>query len=398
MKPGMFIHPPQKMLRQATVISRQQGFSLVELMVALVLGLIIMAGVIAVFSSVRNTQQTDTGLTRIQENARFAINIISKEARSAGYLGCLRDLTQFQSALKNAATFQYNFGVGIEGFEADNTQPGAAIVNLATTVSTWTPTLDANIPSSGNTVPGSDVLVIRRISNEGYRLLPNYVSDAKTFSEPGTELNYKTGDILVVTDCERATVFQATNVTLAGGQVGIDHSLAAATPGNRCDVWGSAGCVALPTYGAGAEISRASTVVFYVRQNPGDALPALYMARFGQGAGVLSGLRLVDGVESMQIVYGVDTTPSVINRAERYMTAAQIATDVNIDWSQVVSVRVSLLMRTVNEPGEQADQTADVKVSYALAGTPVKPPSDQNRRRVFTTTIQLRNRIKAGVE
>jgi type IV pilus assembly protein PilW len=68
--------------------SRQQqtGLSLVELMVALVLGLVLMTGIIQVFLSSRQTYTANEAMARMQENGRFALEFISRSARNAGYV------------------------------------------------------------------------------------------------------------------------------------------------------------------------------------------------------------------------------------------------------------------------------------------------------------------------
>ncbi|HJP37460.1 MAG TPA: PilW family protein, partial [Gammaproteobacteria bacterium] len=94
---------------------------------------------------------------------------------------------------------------------------------------------------------------------------------------------------------------------------------------------------------------------------------------------------VIEGVENMQILYGEDTAGND-QIADTYVTAAAVA-----DWDNVVSVRVSLLMRSVEEYGPDQDNA-----TYDLLGTIIDPVDDRRRRRVFTATIQLRNRIASS--
>lgn len=64
---------------------KQKGLSLVELMVALALGMVLMAGFVQVFMSVRSTYAVNEASSRMQENGRFALEFISQHARMAGY-------------------------------------------------------------------------------------------------------------------------------------------------------------------------------------------------------------------------------------------------------------------------------------------------------------------------
>lgn len=63
----------------------QRGLSLVELMVALLLSMILMAGFLQIFMSVRSTYATSEAVSRLQENGRFALLFLSEHARLAGY-------------------------------------------------------------------------------------------------------------------------------------------------------------------------------------------------------------------------------------------------------------------------------------------------------------------------
>ena len=64
---------------------KQQGLSLVELMVALTLGMVLMAGFLQIFMSVRSTYAANEASSRLQENGRFALDFLAQHARMAGY-------------------------------------------------------------------------------------------------------------------------------------------------------------------------------------------------------------------------------------------------------------------------------------------------------------------------
>ena len=95
---------------------------------------------------------------------------------------------------------------------------------------------------------------------------------------------------------------------------------------------------------------------------------------------------LIEGVENMQIMYGVDTDQDGI--PENYYVAGVATLNDDTAWGNVVSVKIALLLRTV-ETGFGSDTK-----TYSLLGVDNVNPIDMGvRRRVFTTTIQLRNRI-----
>jgi type IV pilus assembly protein PilW len=76
-----------------------KGFGLVEIMIALVLGLIVVMGIIQIFSSTRATYQSQNSAARMQEDARFVLSKLIQEIRMVGMYGCLK----FDTAVINGA-------------------------------------------------------------------------------------------------------------------------------------------------------------------------------------------------------------------------------------------------------------------------------------------------------
>ncbi len=71
------------------VLLHQEGFTLVEMMIAITLSLILLAGVLQIFLSSKTTYTVQEGLSRLQENARFALGTVTQSVRMAGYPGCM---------------------------------------------------------------------------------------------------------------------------------------------------------------------------------------------------------------------------------------------------------------------------------------------------------------------
>ena len=130
---------------------RQAGFSIVELLVAMAVGLILMTGVLRIFLGNTESYSINQNLARLQENGRFTLEFITREINSAGYYGCFSDGASLQTALNSPTAFLYDFSQPIDGFES-------------TGATTWSPGVDGSI--SGSATPplgGSDILTIRRI-------------------------------------------------------------------------------------------------------------------------------------------------------------------------------------------------------------------------------------------
>lgn len=66
-------------------LQQQTGFSLIELMIALTIGLLLIAGLGTILFSVRSSYLTQDGLTRMQEGQRFFLTSLNNSVQTAGY-------------------------------------------------------------------------------------------------------------------------------------------------------------------------------------------------------------------------------------------------------------------------------------------------------------------------
>lgn len=354
----------------------QQGVTLVELMVALLLSLLLVAGMIQVFAGNRATYEFTQSLSRIQENARFALDHMAFGTRMAGYQGCMSDVAVYNN-LAAPDTFRDDIEDGIRGFDADGTSDGEAYDQEFPPAATWTPGLPAAL--TGATVPplqGSDVLVVRGMGVGAMSLVSPFTNAAQLFVS--TPHDFQQGEILVVSDCQKASIFQVTNIDNTG--VNIVHSNSGSyVPGNAFPNWPPE-----QDYGLGAKLARLQTFAFYVGQGANG--PALFQLRL-QGlnatqAGFGNPEELVEGIDSMHIRYGVDTDND--GSVNDWRSAESIA-----NWLDVLSVEISLLVRATEEYGTEVDTAV-----YDVGGVRFDPIDDRRLRQVFSTTVGVRNRLK----
>lgn len=345
--------------RQASIMSfrRQQGLGLIEIMVALAISAILITGVIQIFLSSKLSYRVAEASARVQEGGRFAVSLMTEDLRMAGYTGCFReDFTTVESVLNNPAAFAWDLGTPLAGHEG--TDGG------------WSPPLPASL--AGLVRPGTDVVVSRGLDSSGIRLVPPFPSggpgSAKFFVNM-SGLNLAIKDIVMVTDCRNGSIFQITNQTEAGGKVNIVHSSGCASclPGNSTPQLNR-------RYGADAEIARLRTSVYYIGTNDRGE-PALFrMGLVNNGA--LEPQELVEGVENLQVLYGEDLNGDGI--ANRYANADEVVIE------NVVSIRYSLLLRS------EDNITSEPQV-YVYNGEE-HTAEDRRLRRVFGSTVKLRNR------
>lgn len=364
-------------IRVSTAVFSSVGFSLIELLVAMAVGLVLIGGLYQVFVGSTGTYSVNERLSRVQENGRFALYLMRNEILGAGYLGCLQDVGELTSTLNDPTAFVLDFNQAIYGLEATGTNAWADDTAAVTPTATGTADLALTSP-----VNHSDMLVIRGIDpNVTIELtaeMPLSSADLKLSSGLSGILAAGGNDILLVTDCEGATVFQTTGYTTSNGNtVHNTGGLPAPTdpdyPGNATKDLGH-------TFAEGSQIFFPRTATYYVRNNDAGE-PALY-----RKIGLNAVEELVEGVESMQLRYGVDTDGD--RMADGYVKATGIS-----DWSQVVSVRVGLLMRSAKEVLHGPLDTAQ----YDIDGdgvTDFDPADDRRIRLVMSMTVGVRNRLR----
>jgi len=75
-----------------------RGFGLIEMLIALALGLIIVLGVVQTFLAAKNTYVSQNTAAAMQEDARFVLSKMIQELRMVGMFGCLGSITDASSA------------------------------------------------------------------------------------------------------------------------------------------------------------------------------------------------------------------------------------------------------------------------------------------------------------
>lgn len=357
----------------------QRGLSLIELMISITIGLIVSSALGYIYLGARQTYKNQDALARVQENGRYATELLSRELRNVGFVGCagltgsmtvptsaaagcqLSTSNTTCNSLNTPSSYNVNYGEQIQGFNAAGTE--------------WNPALDASLAGM-SIIAGNDVLTIRTAENTTYEVIahpggnPPGSSDIKLNTTSGLSSD----EIVMVSDCSYSAVFQITNIN-AGNNV-VHNTGGSSLPGNFSKGLGK-------TF-VGGTLFKISTKSFFIRNGAGN-LPSLWIYNHNQAAGGNNPQELVEGVESMQILYGVDTDGD--RDIDQYTTADAVA-----NWSQVRSVRVRLLMVSPdNGVTDQAqsylwDSDGDGDLETVTA-------ADRRLRYVFSTTVGLRNRL-----
>lgn len=317
---------------------RPHGFSLVELMVAITISLLLLAGVIQIYLASRQTYTLQDGMARLQENARYALNRISQDIARTGYLGCAGPVdVQNHLAIQTGA---YNFATPITA--DDNTG-----------------------------VDGTDILTVRFGSSGGMTLTSILNDESIDATETIPQLNpadpfydsLEQYDILTVSDCEQAVVFMITNDPTSSGGT-IQHAASIVAPSGPNQGQSNMDATVGGNFvldGRGASLPQAiktSTAIYLVDASSSGTGNSLYVNSTEPEN------ELIEGVQGFQVQMGLNDDTDL--GADRYVDPGNLAAN---EWNNVVSVRLNLTLDTV-EPVQ--------------SGTTIAKD--------FTTTVRLRNR------
>jgi len=371
----------------------QRGVTLVEIMIGILLSFLLLGGVLQIFHSTKSSYRMAEEASRLQENARFAMDFLARDIRAGGYIPCRRTVRSVNVLTGAAANQAVNFfGGAVFGDDASGGDPfnGYPAVGGA----------------AGNRVAGADAITVLRGGAATFAVVVHqHLAAPPSFRLNRAVNGFAPGNIMAICDTDKSAVFQITAVDIPNQTIEYDSiaPVAPVTPGNCTTGLGfplPAVCNAFGTAGTAVQFHEESRIVqvrsmsYFVGVSSSGTGRSLWRRMPG-----VADQELVEGVESMQILYGEDVDvvaadPGIIpppansNMVDRYRTADNVA-----NWANVHSVRIGLLMQSVNTITGQNDIT-----TYNVAGTnigtapPVAHAVDGRLRHVFTSTIKLRNR------
>jgi len=325
-------------------ISNSRGFTLTELMVALVITLILLVGISQIYLSTKKNFIVRDALARQQENGRYAIAVIARDLRRAGYLG-------------------------------GNAAPGAITGSLGITP-------DDGTCATGNTSWGR--MLERRILGLDHTQTEHIATYACI--QNGAAAHQ--GDVMVV---RYATPLSAGNVTasdLSDNRLYLRTGLfagrvfrgsAAEDPANAINA----------AVAPGARVFELAAHAYYIAPSSqrchGLTVPSLFREILDNAGKPVSG-EVASGIDQLQIRYGIDSDISPDDRdgdgsVDRYLDAHQVA-----DWSRVISARLWLLTRAI------CPETGYTNTATYTLGNLNYTVNDGFRRQLYQTTVSLRNR------
>jgi len=324
------------------------GFSLVELMIALVIGLMVTGGAVNVFLANQQTYRANSALSDLQNGSRVAFELLARDLRGAGLSGCNSTSGRVANVLNpSSANWFADWANALHGYDDSTTDP--ALSALTGNGAPVAGTSSVHVLSTGS------VSATVQIDNE----------PAAPFKLNETTTDLQSGDIVIVCDYDHAAIMQISNYNSNNATV-VHNTGNSISPGNcskglgyptTCTENGN-----IYSYPPNSQIAKLTGHVWYIGANPvgGRSLYLLNAVNNG-GSVAVTPQEMVRNVTDMQITY--DQPP-----ATSFAKAANVT-----DWSVIASARVTLSV-----------QSTDPR-----AGVNAKPI-----KRQYAATTTLRNRVQ----
>ena len=358
---------------------KQNGFSLIELMIAMVIGLVLMSGIVSVFASSRKSFDMTQEISSVQESARFAMDALNEDIRLAGFQGCAMS----SGISGNAAVIQaLNAPVSNYYFTATR---GAEISGT-----TWSPPAPAELANLDPApVSDSDVLMLQYASPVTSQLATAMSSPSDEIELVNNATGLETGDLAIISNCAAADLFRVSGISgdISGGSsIKVMHA-----PGANSSDSLSA------QYDPATDLTRVmkfNYITYYVGDTgrintAGESIYSLYAYDIDALHENQDPTEIIEGVENMQVLFGIRMN----NNTVRYIDADHA----DFDASLVQSIQVGLLMYSIENAADQDDENTYrvLNTDIAPAGSSASGPThakDKRIRMTFNSTVKVRNR------
>lgn len=372
-----------KMISSTT--RKQAGLTLVELMVAMAVAMLLLAAVASLYFANKTSFRYQEANSRLQENGRYALELLSHDLRNTAYTGCGAVSIHSNVVTNYTASWWLDSRSMIKGYDATTGYP-------------------ADLASASTS---SDALILMYRDNESELMIATHDPTNAKFTLGATH-PFEKGEILYATDCRRATVFQMSGPA-SGPTAEVEHVAGATTSPGNCvkELGASCGSSAVTyTFSTGGFLSRLVSKAYYIAPSSTGSGNSLYVRSLAaQTGGQPATFEILPGVQAMRVRYGVDLDCDGV--ADRFALANEVegltkcSTDMPSPWNMVVSVKLELLLL-----GQEANVATDNQkfcLDFKGGGDPsacngtnynyVFTASNKVTGKVFSTTVTLRNRV-----
>lgn len=360
-----------------TNLRKQSGLSLVELLIALTIGLLLLTGLTLIFVNSSEANRELQKTAQQIENGRYAIDILSQDLRHAGFYGHYTDLPASPAGLPdpcdtNTGNLLAAVPLAVQGYRAPALN---AIPDVTAS------TCDDALLTAANLQPGSDVLVVRRAHTKAVATTESTVSNEVYIQATRNLAEIRLGNGAVLGNNRPNGTPSSTAPALL-----TNNGNPAPVRKYHVHIYFVAPC----SVGSGANgICTAAD----------DTIPTLKRIELTAGP-ALRIVPLVEGIEYLKIEYGVDaldgkspptTDPSLVTLLPGDSTVDSYTADPGTPaaWSSAIAAKVYVLARNTDPTAGFTDDK-----TYALgsvAPMAVGPTMDRFRRHVYTAAVRVMN-------
>ena len=360
---------------------KHSGFTIIEILVALAIGAVLIGGISQVYVTLKQTNKVSFALSRLQESARLANDLMLEEISHIGFIGCVDPMLGTIQVLYNDAP------TWIDNFES-NVVSGWDVTNTGWGDSVGLDTIDGT--GAENALLNSDVIRAQFLSRSNLSLSADMTNQSANIFVNNNLFGLEQGDIAaIVGDCKTVEIFKVTGTTETPLSLAHGSSL------NSSDSFDKA-------YEADhSSIRLLLSNTYFVgdtgRTNiSGDPIRALY--RYDLDGRVEE---IIEGVENMQIQYGEEIAMpgAACDRSQNQFRFVN-ASNGSLDMSNVSVVKIGLLLAST-ERVLTADDTTVFQVqdqSIGNTGTTITYDNDRRLRKAVNMTFNVRNRRTTACE
>lgn len=371
---------------------RQRGLTLVELMVAMTLGLAIVAAVSYVYLQGKQGFSVQDNRSRLQENVRLAVSLMSRDIEMGGYFGCVKPIVDLNTnppiTTVRISAAQPLMQADISWLELDNDQlSGTRFLNPATTVRGYDNGVGWPVDTgvSSKRFAGTDTLLILRGGDDARHLAePSTINSFKLTSPLAGAVTNGLTPPMVISDCTRGELIKPTVASS-----GAEFNVAIAYNKNTAAADSNIIPLRYAPYPAASMVTTFEPVTYYVAEAKGKngaVVPSLYRLTTQTNSTVLtevglwnaSGDVIIEGVERLQVRYYTDDGSGGSSAGP--FTATEVSAAGK--WASIASVRVELTLVSDD------DRVRTDSTTQTVGGTSV---TDNKIRLTTAFTVGIRN-------
>jgi type IV pilus assembly protein PilW len=291
----------------------QSGMTLIELMIAMTLGLLLLLGLTNVYVAQRQAYRSNDNLAHMLSNGRVASELLAREIRESGLNPCGAGVVANELINANTSAWLNWDAGGIQGYGGAETLPG---------VTTGTATEER--------VAGTDAVILRSGTIGTPAVIASHAATSSAIQLNTTDHGYATGDILMACDYKRAAIFLAT--TASSSSASIAHASGSGT-GKNCDAGFPSSCGAGGghVFATNGMVSKLTVTAWYVGNNSRGGHSLFRIVNGGTPQ------EIAEGVANLQLWY---LTRAGTSPAADYVVATSVTSWLNSAASPVIAVRV----------------------------------------------------------